>query len=106
MSAYADGRRVEYAVMHDLTERGFLCTRAASSKGTADVIAIGLGLVLLVSVKRSKPVLPPAERRALLSAASRLPDIAVPLVAYKPSREPLRYRRLTGTLPNAWEVWP
>jgi hypothetical protein len=106
MTGYQQGVRVEHAVMHDLTARGFLCTRAASSKGTADVIAIGLGTVLLVSVKRSKPLLPPAEREALWAAADRLPDVGLPLVAYSPPRRGLRYRLLTGTGPKDWTEWP
>ena len=39
MTSYEDGRRVEWAVVHDLQANGYETTRAASSKGAADVIA-------------------------------------------------------------------
>lgn len=104
MSGYSDGRKVEYAVMHDLTQNGYECTRAASSKGTADVIAIKAGQVLLVNVKRT--TMPgPGERQALWNVSRLLPNVAVPLVALKPKRQPLTYRRLTGTGPRDYVAW-
>jgi len=104
MSGYEDGRRVEWAVVHDLQANGYETTRAASSKGVADVIAIKAGQVLLVNVKRTTPP-GPAERADLLRVAAMLPGVGVPLVALKPLREPLRYRRLIGGRPQDWIAW-
>ena len=103
MSGYSLGRAVEYAVMHDLTENGYLCTRAASSKGVADVIAIKEGQVLLVNVKRTDPP-GPVERTSLVGVARMLPGVGVPLVALGPASQ-LTYRRLTGVGAKAWEPW-
>ena len=104
MSSYHDGRRVEYAVMHDLTENGYLCTRAASSKGVADVIAFKAGQVLLVSVKRtSTPGV--AERLALLRVAALLPGVAAPVLARKPPRQPISYHLMNAGTPRTWPAW-
>jgi Holliday junction resolvase len=104
VSGYAQGRRVEWDVVHDLTENGYDCTRAASSKGAADVIASKPGQVLLVNCKRTTPP-GPDERRQLLRVAAHLPDLMVPLVALKPARQALSYRRLTGPGPRDWVAW-
>ena len=104
MSGYSDGRRVEYAVLARLRTDGYDIIRGASSKGLADVVAIKPGQVLLVSCKRTK-MPPPAERTDLLRVAAHLPGVAVPLVARKPLREPLSFRRLTGPGPKDWRPW-
>jgi hypothetical protein len=104
MSGYRQGRDVEWAVVHDLTDNGYECTRAASSKGVADVIAIKAGQVLLVNVKRT--TMPgPDERRALFAVAMLLPGVGIPLVALKPARQSLTYRVLYGTGPKDWLPW-
>ena len=103
MSSYHDGRRIEYAVCHDLAVNGYLVTRAASSKGFADVIAIKFGQILLVNVKRT--FMPgPRERRDLVHDASDLFGLAIPLVALGPASK-LTYRRLTGPGPADWVPW-
>lgn len=102
MSGYSDGRRVEWAVVHDLTANGYECTRAASSKGVADVIALKPGQALLVNVKRTTPP-GPAERADLLRVAGFIG--AVPLVALKPPRQGIEYRLLTGSGPRDWVPW-
>ena len=104
MSGYEDGRRVEWAVVHDLQANGYETTRAASSKGAADVIAIKAGQVLLVNVKRTTPP-GPDERADLLRVAAMLPGVCIPLVALRPFREPLSYRRLVGGRPKDWVAW-
>jgi Holliday junction resolvase len=104
VSGYAQGVRVEHHVVHHLTANGYDCQRAASSKGVADVVAFKAGQVLLVNVKRTS-MPPPAERVELLRVAACLPGVAVPLVALKPSRKPLEFRRLTGPGPREWEPW-
>ena len=103
MSGYSDGRRVEWAVVHDLTANGYECTRAASSKGVADVIAIKRGELLLVNVKRT--TVPGPSERADLIRVTALLYCSVPLVALKPLRKPLEYRRLTGPGPKDWTIW-
>ena len=101
MSGYAQGRRVEYHVRDRLIADGYEVTRAASSKGTADLIAIKAGQVLLVNVKRT--TLPsPAERRELVRVARLLPGVALPIIA--------RGRRLLlvtddGSDPRACVEW-
>lgn len=103
MSAYADGRRIEYAVTGDLRANGYEIQRAASSKGVADVLGFKPGQVLLVNVKRTS--MPgPGERGDLLRVAGFLPGIAVPLVALGPVSK-LAYRRLTGVGPKDWVAW-
>jgi len=104
MSGYSDGRRVEWAVVHDLQENGYETTRAASSKGAADVIAIKAGQVLLVNCKRTTPP-GPSERRDLLRIAAMLPGVGVPLVALKPKGQALTYWRLYGPKPIDWHPW-
>lgn len=52
-SKYYSGRRAEYRSIQLLEDAGFLCIRAAGSKGPADVVAIGAGPPLLVQVKRA-----------------------------------------------------
>jgi hypothetical protein len=101
MSGYSLGRAIEYAVIDDLKDNGYVCTRAASSKGAADVIGIKAGQVILVSVKRTTPP-GPAERAALVGVARMLPGVGVPLVALGPASK-LTYRRLTGVGAKAWE---
>ena len=80
MSGYAQGRRVEYSVRDRLIADGYEVTRAASSKGTADLIAIKAGQVLLVNVKATRYP-GPAERRELVRVAALLPGVGVPVVA-------------------------
>lgn len=104
MSGYEDGRRVEWAVVHDLQANGYETTRAASSKGVADVIGIKAGQVLFVNCKRTS--MPrPGERKDLLRVAAMLPGVGVPLVALHPVRQSLVYRLLTGPGPKDWQPW-
>ena len=104
MSGYEDGRRVEWAVVHDLQANGYETTRAASSKGVADVIAIKAGQVLLVNVKRTTPP-GPAERAELLRIVAMIPDVGYAIVALKPKGKPLSYRRQMGIQPHHWISW-
>lgn len=103
MSGYSDGRRVEYAVIHHLKAEGYEVLRAAGSKGVADLICFKPGEVLIVNVKRSTPP-GPGERAALLDVSRMLPGV-VPLIALKPPRRPLEFRRLTGMGPADWTPW-
>ena len=101
MSGYRQGRDVEYDVVHYLTENGYDVTRAASSKGFADVCGIKPGQVVLVNVKRTTPP-GPSERADLLRVAGHLP-CALPLVAL--GRPRLHFRLLTGPGPREWVPW-
>ncbi len=78
MSGYSDGRRLEYAARDVLAADGYEVFRSAGSKGTADLIAIKPGDIVLVQCKKSKPI-GPAERDALRSLATKIH--AVPLEA-------------------------
>ena len=101
-TGYELGRNVEWDVVHHLTENGYDCVRASSSKGFADVVAVKPGQALFVNVKRTRPP-GPAERAGLLRVAACID--AVPLVALRPARCRLRFRRLTGPGPNDWRTW-
>jgi len=104
MSGYSDGRKVEWAVVHDLQENGYETTRAASSKGFSDVVAIKDGQVLIVNCKRT--TMPgPSEREHTLRIAGMLPGVGVPIVALYPKGGRLSYRRLMGVEPSNWVAW-
>jgi len=104
MSSYSDGVRVEHAVIDDLKANGYDTVRAASSKGLADVVAVKPGQILFVNCKRTNPP-GPTEREDLLRVASHLPGLALAIVALKPLRQPLQYRRLLAVAPKAWTAW-
>ena len=104
MTHYRAGTRVEHLVRDDLTANGYEVVRAAQSRGTADLIAIKDGQVLLVNCKRrSTPT--PAERAALLELAACLPGVGLPIVATKPTRRPIEYRVLRHSPPRFWRTW-
>lgn len=106
MSTATDGRRIEWAVRDDLEAHGYIVVRAAASKGAADLIALAVRTIVLVQVKRTNPLLRPAERAALIGICDRIgPDIAVPVVAIKPLRKPIAYRLLTGPGARDWLPW-
>ena len=73
MNTAAKGRRNEHRSMAQCEAIGFLCVRAAGSKGLWDFVAIRHDLVLLVQVK-STDMPSPAERQAL--ANCKVPSIA------------------------------
>lgn len=101
-SGYHRGRDIEYRAADHLRSEGYETTRAASSKGTADLIAIKAGQVLLVNVKRT--TMPGrAERAELLRVAALLPGVAIPIVAIGLPR--LHWWRLTGPGPKDRVEW-
>jgi Holliday junction resolvase len=105
MNTAHQGRRVEHLVRQDLEENGYVCTRAAASKGKpGDLVCFKPGQVLLVSVKRSATP-GPAERLALLKVAAMLPGVAVPILARKPPRQPIRYELMNAGTPRTWVAW-
>ena len=104
MNSAHQGRRVEHLVRADLEANGYAVVRAAASKGPADLVAFKPGQVLLVSVKRTSTP-PPAERLALLRVAAMLPDVAVPLLARKPPRQPITYLAMNAGTPRTWPTW-
>lgn len=113
MSNYTRGRALEYRVLTALQKQGWQTTRAAGSKGCADVWAAktatgvawhGTAQLLLVSVKIPVGPLPPRERASLLRAAEVTGGI--PLHVHPTvHRGELFWRRLTGQAPDAWEQW-
>lgn len=54
MHAKAKGNRAEYKSIRLLEKEGYQCVRAAASKGTFDVVAVGLFDILLIQVKGGK----------------------------------------------------
>lgn len=90
----------------DLEGNGYWTMRAAGSHGAVDVLAIKPGQILGVQCKLRNPLIPPAERTALLDWAARCD--AVPLVASRVKqgrRTVVVYRRLTGVGPKEWVPW-
>jgi len=96
VTAYRQGRDREYTVRDDLTANGYgTVLRTAGSRGPVDLIAIKPGQLLLVQVKRSG-ILPPAAWNALVDLAAMCGPAAVPVMAERPLRMPLRYWRLVA----------
>lgn len=100
MTNYESGRRLEWAVQHNLNANGYDTIRAASSKGTADVIGFKVGQTVFVQAKTSGRI-SPLDRSNLLRLASLVPG-GIAVVAARPG---VTYRRLTGVGPKAWEPW-
>lgn len=96
------GANFELAILADLKAHGYDALRSSGSRGAVDVVAFGDGEVVLVQAKISAPVIPPAERRAVLSLALRA--MALPLVAWR-DKGTIRYRELTGPGPKEWAHW-
>lgn len=53
---YERGRRLEYAARKYLEELGYTVTRAAGSKGFADLVAFDREAILFVQVKTKRPL--------------------------------------------------
>jgi len=98
------GANFELTVMHDLERYGYTTLRSSGSRGAVDVIGFARDEVLLIQCKISDPLLPPKERKAVNALALHLPQVAVPLVAYR-DRGTVCYRLLTGTGPKDWMPW-
>ena len=106
MSGYSNGADLERRVCTELTRDGYVCVRAAGSKGATDVVATKPGQVLFIQAKLSNPQISPSERAALVAAASRAG--AVPLVVSRVRHGRgyrLVYRRLTGVGAKEWVAW-
>lgn len=69
MSNYAKGRRREYRTQRLLEATGYATTRAASSKGPADVIAWNDTSIRFISVKSGSAYASAVEREALQALA-------------------------------------
>ena len=98
------GANFELKIMHDLERYGYLTLRSSGSRGAVDVVAVGQSSTLVIQAKISQPVIPPAERRAVLALADRMGPSAVPLVAYREAGK-VGYRLLTGPGPKDWTLW-
>jgi len=103
------GANFELKIMEDLTAYGYDCLRSSGSRGAVDVVAVSeMGALdsapglLFIQAKISKPVIPPAERVALMGLALRAG--ALPLVAYRLPGS-VGYRELTGPGPKEWRLW-
>ena len=105
MSNSSRGIAFERVVKADLEDFGWVAWRTPASKGPADVIAMGPGPeVLLVQVKIDGR-LDPEPWNELFDLAMRIG--ATPLMAHRPQRGQLRYRRLyrkKGDGPG-WQPW-
>lgn len=112
------GAQFERRTIAYLEERGYDCIRSAASKGAVDIVAVGPTAyrikmwdwpsLMFVQCKLSNPVIPPAERVALLGLALRAG--ALPVVAWwdRPEGEPRKrpnFRVLTGPGPKEWAPW-
>lgn len=118
------GARFERACIAYLEKRGYDCIRSAASKGAVDIVAVGpgepvnpnsllredtdSGPLLFIQCKLSNPVIPPAERVAVLGLALRAG--ALPIVSWWARPEGERkmrpnFRILTGPGPKEWVPW-
>ncbi|MGW4121041.1 restriction endonuclease [Nocardia sp. NPDC004711] len=102
MTNYRQGRGLEYEVRDHLQAQGYDVLRSAGSKGAADLVGFKVGEIVFVQCKRSGTC-PPAERVALLRLAGLV--AGVPLIASRPPRQRIHYRRLTGAGPKDWLPW-
>lgn len=90
------GDYFELRTRDDLEAHGWQVTRAAGSLGIADLIALKAGHPpLLVSCKLGGKI-GPAERQALYTTSRRAGAVA--LIAWRPHRGLVAYRRLHGDL--------
>lgn len=109
------GAAFEREVMAELESYGYIAMRSAASKGAVDVVAWppltnrafpGLTVarpLVLIQCKLSDPVIPPAERRAVLEVKARTAE-AVAVVAHRVDGK-IHYRELTGAGPKDWRYW-
>lgn len=103
MSHYSAGRAREHEVRHDLQANGYEVIRSAGSKTKVDLVAFKPGQLLWVQCKSGLAAPSPEERRTLIAAAEM--TSGVPIVALRPLRKPIEYRRLTGPGPKEWAPW-
>lgn len=108
VTQYERGKRFEYATRNLLRGLGYDVIRSAGSKGAVDLVAIppGDGDLIFLQLKLSDPVIPPAERIALMGLALR--GGALPVVAYKGEEgrsRPILFRELTGPGPFEFRAW-
>lgn len=102
MTNYTRGRALEYEIRDRLREDGYQAFRTAGSRGVADIVAIKPGQIVYCQAKKGGRI-SPAERTALFRAAA---DVgALPIVAARQPRQPIEWRRLTGTGPKEWQPW-
>lgn len=109
------GAQFEREVMADLESHGYIAMRSAASKGAVDVVAWpplnareypGLTVtrpLVLIQCKLSDPVIPPAERRAVLEIKARSAE-AVAVVSHRVDGT-IHYRELLGEGPKDWRYW-
>jgi Holliday junction resolvase len=106
MSAYTRGYLFEQKISGQLTQDGYWCIEARGSHGIADVVALKPGQVLLIQAKIDG-IISIADWNRLLDLATRLG--AVPLLAWRPKRGVIEYRRLVearvARQPIVYEVW-
>jgi Holliday junction resolvase len=69
MSTATKGRRAEHRARNILRDAGYQVTRAAGSKGPADLIAWNTAAIRFISVKRGTVYLSSVEREALMLGA-------------------------------------
>lgn len=93
MTNYKRGYLFESTIAGQLRQDGYFCVRSGGSHGVADVVALKPGQVLLIQAKIDGE-LPAAEWNELFAIALQIG--AVPLLAWRPKRGVLEYRRLTG----------
>lgn len=108
MSNSSRGIAFERVVRGDLEGFGWVCYRAAASKGPADVWALGPGPELLLVQAKLDGRLDPQEWNVLYRLAMHLD--ATPLMAWRPKRGEIGYRRLiapkgTSGGRQPWDHW-
>jgi hypothetical protein len=106
------GAAFELQIMEHLSDRGYTAMRSSGSRGAVDVVAVGDFHTLWIQAKMTNPLLPPAERRAVVALVDRVNNAyhcgtgpvhpsAIPLVAYR-SGGRVRFRELVGAGASEW----
>ena len=84
----AKGRRLEHKTIRRLEAEGYDCTRAAASKGTWDIVAIGNEGIRLIQVKANRA--PGSKERRQMVMAAAPPNASKEFWVWKDNaREPI-----------------
>lgn len=102
MTQYRRGADFERTVKRLLETNGYDCIRSAGSRSPVDVVAFKPGQVVMVQAKLDGRCAP-AERAELVRVAGLVG--AVPVLAYRITRQGTRFRRLLGTGAAEWAEW-
>lgn len=106
MTAYTRGNAFERKIVDQLEHDGYTCWQSRGSKTAADIIAIKPGQLVLVQAKSGVNHISGHDWNRLLDLARSIDATAV--VADRPTRGVIRYRRITAHKTAATQLgyWP